>query len=149
MVDSQKEDQNLQSIQRLGRAVPKQEIRRALASYKKAKELDKDGKLLVPEVARLLYEAAGDHQNAAKYMTEAAKAGAGDIATQIAVGEWALGTNQIDVGKQRADAALAIDPKDFRAKLLRGFVARSRRTTAPPSSSSRRPIFRIPRALPA
>ncbi|MFO0897110.1 MAG: tetratricopeptide repeat protein [Pirellulales bacterium] len=126
LVDSQKEDPNPQSIQRLGRAqFQSKKYAEALASYKKAKELDKDGKLLVPEVAMgLLYEAAGDHQNAAKYMTEAAKAGAGDIATQIAVGEWALGTNQIDVGKQRADAALAIDPKDFRAKLLRGFVAR-------------------------
>lgn len=117
---------NPQTLQRLGRAqFLTKKYNEALASYKKAKELDKDGKLLSAEVAMgRLYEQAGDRQNATKFMTDAAKNGANDLNTQLAVGEWALETNQLELAKQRADAALAIDPKDFRAKILRGYVAR-------------------------
>jgi tetratricopeptide (TPR) repeat protein len=123
---SEPENPNPQTLQRLGRAqFLTKKYGEALASYKKAKELDKDGKLLGADVAMgRLYEQAGDRQNATKYMGDAVKNGANDLNTQLAVGEWALETNQIDLAKQRADAALAIDPKDFRAKILRGFVAR-------------------------
>jgi len=120
------EPDNAQTLQRLGRAqFQSKKYAEALASYKKAKGLDKDDKLLSAEVALgRLYEQAGDRQNAAKSMGEAAKASPNDLKTQLAVGEWALETNQADLAKQRADAALAIDPKSFNAKLLRGLVAR-------------------------
>jgi tetratricopeptide (TPR) repeat protein len=123
---SKNEGDNPAIFQRLGRAqFMAKKYNDALASFKKAKQLDKDGKLLAPEVAMgRMYEQAGDRQNAAKHMAEAAKNGANDLQTQLATGEWALETSQVELAKQRADAALKIDPKSRDAKILRGLVAR-------------------------
>lgn len=57
-------------------------------------------------------------------MERAATRDGNNIQTRLAVTKWAMDANDMQLAKQNADAALAIDPKSLQAKLYVGVVAR-------------------------
>jgi tetratricopeptide (TPR) repeat protein len=120
-----KEDANI--LQRLGRVLFLQNkdatLKEAYTRFKEAKALDK--KVLLPEAQMAqLYEAAGQHESAQKWMDSALKlAPKDDIDTRLVASQWAVGTDQIDKAAEWAAAALKIDEKNFKGLIMAGIVA--------------------------
>ena len=76
------------------------------------------------------YLQAGDKTQAEKFMNAAAKKGAEDLATNLALVQWFLQNNQISDAQNHAEAALKIDPESVDAKAARGIVARMQKDFA-------------------
>ncbi len=90
-----------------------------------------DAKLPPAEVAMgSFYSQAGDKTQAEKFMSAAAKKGAQDLATNLALVQWFLQSNQISDAQNHAEAALKIDPNSVDAKAARGIVARMQKDFA-------------------
>jgi Tfp pilus assembly protein PilF len=118
--------QNPAAHERLGRILfiaGKQE-----SAYKEFEAAAKSPTNLVPALPEILmgqlYEHAGNHANATKWMTAAIRLSGDNLATQLAVARWALQTNQLTEAATHAQAALTLDEKSFEAMLLCGTVAR-------------------------
>lgn len=109
--------------QRLGRAVFFQRKPDDALKYFKA-ALALDAKLLTPEALMgQLYEQTDDRENAARYMSLAAKANPNDLNTCLAVAHWAAGAGNLALAKQQAEAARKLDTESLAAFLASGHVA--------------------------
>ena len=123
----QAEPKSAAAMQRLAQVLFKQgKAAEAWAQLKAAKEANP--KMLTPAaILGGLYEQAGDHKNATKWMDYALKSAPKDTTTRLVVAQWALTTAQTkeDLGRAREEAtqALQLDPKSLQAKILRGAVA--------------------------
>ena len=117
------EPKSADALQRMGRTLFKQgKAEEAWAQLKAAGVADP--KIFTPSATlSLLYEQAGDHDNAKKWMEFALKSAPKDLRTQLVAAQWSLETGQPDQAKDQATAALQIDPKSLDAKVLRGVVA--------------------------
>ncbi len=72
----------------------------------------------------LLYENAGRRGNARRMMQQAATRDSNNVQTRLAVAKWAMESNDMNMAKQNADAALSLDSSSLQAKLLAGIIAR-------------------------
>lgn len=70
-----------------------------------------------------LYAQDNDKAQAEKFMTAAARKGARDLATNLALMQWNLQNNRLSDAKKYADTALQVDPNSLDAKLACGIVA--------------------------
>lgn len=94
----------------------------ALKMLKNAKE--QDSTILTPEaVIAQYYWQSGDQKNAQKWFVTALTNAPRDLNTRLIAAQWAFETGQIKEAKTQASAALQLDAKSLRAKLLRGVVA--------------------------
>jgi tetratricopeptide (TPR) repeat protein len=122
--------ENVGAIYRLGTALfLLDQTQEAYTQFQKAHSLDPrpfTAPALNPSATMAgLYERAGAHEQAQKWMAHALKPdqGGNDLFTRLTAGEWALNTGDLPFAKQQADAALAIDSRDLRPKMLAGIVA--------------------------
>jgi Tfp pilus assembly protein PilF len=107
---------------RMARALFKQaDAAGAYEMLKKARATDANA-MTAEAVLAQLYEEFGDRANAKKWMDKALKAAPEDLRTHLVAAQWALQTDQIDMAKTEAAAALKIDPKSLDAKIVRGIV---------------------------
>jgi tetratricopeptide (TPR) repeat protein len=94
----------------------------AFKKVKEAKQLDKE--VLTPEATiAQYYWQAGDQPNAKTWFVAALTAAPRDLNTRLVAAEWAFQTLQMEEAKRQAAAALQLDAKSLRAKLLCGVVA--------------------------
>ena len=83
-----------------------------------------DAEVLTPEaILATFYQSRGDKENAKKYMDKAVAANPKDLRTLQMASEWALEVGDLEYAATQASAALAVDSKSLKAKVLAGIVA--------------------------
>jgi tetratricopeptide (TPR) repeat protein len=117
---------NAAALQQLAQCLFQQkDVDGALARLKEAAKLDPS--ILTPEATiALYYHAAHDEKQeviAQQWMVKALTAAPRDLNTRIVAAQWAWETNQLEVAKKQAAAALQLDAKSLKAKLLCGLIA--------------------------
>lgn len=116
--------------QHLGQVLFKmKQYREAYTALKKANQLDKEtaeSEVIMGQ----LYERDGNRTQATKFMNAAAKSRPKDLKTRLAIANWAISTNQLEVALTHSEAAIKLDPKSLQTKLIRGMVARLRGDSA-------------------
>ena len=120
------EPDNATAFMRLGQALFHQDkYEPAERAFKKANSLDEE--TLAAEVAMgKLYDKKDQRSTAIQKMKEAAAAHAKDVNVHLAIANWALTTNQLDLALKHSDEAVQLDKESLVAKLSRGLVARLR-----------------------
>jgi len=117
------DSQNAAVLRRIARCLFQQKnIEAALDKFREVAKIDLDAYL--PEVMLAqLYQQAGDHENAKKWLTTALAASPKDIRTHLIAVQWALQTDQLDEALAESELALKLDPKSLDAKIYRGLIA--------------------------
>jgi cytochrome c-type biogenesis protein CcmH/NrfG len=94
----------------------------AYQTLKKACTFDKN--LPAAEVLlAILYEQVPDHKSAKKWMAYGEGQAPKDLRTRVAIGEWAIQSNELDEAKKQANEALGIDKNSVPALVLSGAVS--------------------------
>jgi len=120
------EPDNATAFMRLGLALFHQaKYGPAEKAFKRANGLDKNS--LAAEIAMArLYDKKDQRSTAVEWMKKAAVAHAKNSKAHLAIANWALTTNQLDLALKHADEAVRLDKHSLTGKLLRGLVARLR-----------------------
>jgi len=133
---------NTKALTRMARVIFQQKTpqssQQALEKLREAQKLDPKNVLTAEARLAMFFQQADDLDNAKKYMAAALTANPKDLPTLLYAAQFSLENGQYDDAKERATAALGIQPdpklseaklQEFRdqmlsAKILRGLVAR-------------------------
>lgn len=115
--------ENVVALQRMARTLFQlKDPKGALAELKKAKDLNEN--VLSPSTQlAMLYDQAGDRDQAKQWMEYSLKSEPNDLRVQLIGAQWMLNNGDLAQAQTLSSKALQIDPQSLQAKVLRGVVA--------------------------